>query len=84
MISADVKAIKNHKKQNIWWPVSYLQIFIKKYLQHLKYNARACIFRLILIDVASILILSVNSRGVGEGGGLLNRQNLFTLKNVIC
>ena len=73
MISADVKAIKNNKKQNIWWPVSYLQIFIKKYLQNLKFNERACIFHLILIGIVSILILSVKSRGVGEGGCLTDK-----------
>ena len=44
MVSADVKANKNNKKQKDFVAVSYLQIFIKNYLQNLKYNARACIF----------------------------------------
>ena len=46
------------------------------YLQNLKYNVKgACIFHLILVDILSILILSVKNRGVGVGGGLLNGQN---------
>ena len=36
MISADVKANKNNKKQKIWG--LYLTIFYKKYLQNLKWT----------------------------------------------
>ena len=48
----------------------------RKYLQNLKYNARACIFHLILVGIVSILILTVKNRGVG---GLLNGQNLLSV-----
>ena len=85
MISADVKANKNNKKDLV--TVSYLEIFIKKYLQNLKYNARACIFHFILISIVSIVILSVKNRGWGKGGrggGLLNEQNLLSVTKVIC
>ena len=60
--------------------VSYLQIFIKKYLQNLKYNARACIFHLNLIGIVSILILPV--KNMGGGRGLLNGQNLLSVLTV--
>ena len=64
--------------------VSYLQIFIKKYLQNLKYNARACIFHLNLIGIVSILILSFKNMGGGGVGrrGLLNGQNLLSVSTV--
>ena len=32
MISADVKANKNNKRQKIWWLCSYLTNFCKKYI----------------------------------------------------
>ena len=45
----------------------YLTNFFKKYLQNLKYNVkRACVFRLILVGILSILmILSVKNMGWG-------------------
>ena len=36
MISADVKANQNNKKQKIWW--LYLTNFFKMYLQNLNYK----------------------------------------------
>ena len=44
MKSADVKADKKQQERKDLVAVSYLQIFIKNYLQNLKYNARACTF----------------------------------------
>ena len=51
--------------------VYILQIFIRStYIQNLKYNVKTvCIFHLILVDILSILLLSVKNRGVVWGGG---------------
>ena len=42
-----------------------------------------CLFNLILLGVPFSLVLSVKNRGIG-GGGLLNRQNLLSMKKVNC
>ena len=65
--------------------VYILQIFIRStYIQNLKYNVKTvCIFHLILVDILSILLLSVKNRGV-VGGGLLNGQNPLSVTKVIC
>ena len=73
MISADVKleAKKKKKQGKIWW--LYLKKFYKKHLQNLKYSVkRTCIFHLILVDILSILILSIKNRG-RVGGCLMNK-----------
>ena len=67
--------------------VYILQIFIRStYIQNLKYNVKTvCIFHLILVDILSILLLSVKNRGVVVGGGgLLNGQNPLSVTKVIC
>ena len=46
----------------------YLTNFYKKCLLKLKYNAKSvCVFHLFLIDIPSILILSVKNTGWGGG-----------------
>ena len=61
----------------------YLSSFYKKDLQNLKYKVkRAHIFHLTLAGIISILILSVNNRGMGMGGWL-NGQNLLSVIEVI-
>ena len=69
----------------------YLTNFYKKCLLKLKYNAKSvCVFHLFLIDIPSILILSVKNTGWGGGGGgggvgeLLIGQNLLIVRKVIC
>ena len=58
MISADVKANKNNKKYKIWW--LYLTNFYKMCHQNMKYNIKGvCIFHLILVNILSMLILSI-------------------------
>ena len=58
-------------------------IFLQKFFQNLKSNVkRACIFLLILVDILSILILSVKNREWGEG--FLNKQNPLSVTKVIC
>ena len=42
MISVDVKADKNNKKQKMWW--LYFTIFYKKYFQNLKWNVKRHVF----------------------------------------
>ena len=63
MILADVNANKNKKNQKRSGGC-ILQIFIKKYLQNLKYNVKKiCTFHLVLVGILSILILYVKNRG---------------------
>ena len=68
MISADVKANKNNKRQRSGGYVAISQTFVRSiYLQNLKYSIkkRACIFNFILVSILSIiLILSVKEQGV--------------------
>ena len=72
MIPADVKA--NKPKRNKRSGGCNLKMFY--YLQNLKNNVRkVCIFHLILLDILSILILSVRNKGRGEG---------FCLTDKIC
>ena len=71
MISADVKS--NIKQQEIK--------LYKKYLQNFIYSVkRVCIFHLILIDIASILLLSVKNRGAE---GLLNGQSPLSVTSYL-
>ena len=95
MISADVKANKNNKRQRSGGYVAISQTFVRSiYLQNLKYSIkkRACIFNFILVSILSIiLILSVKEQGVvcvhvcvDWRGRLLNRQNLLSITKVIC
>ena len=65
MISADVNANNNTKKRS--GSCILPTIFHKKYLQNLEYNAKACIFHLILIGILSILIFFVKNRVEVEG-----------------
>ena len=90
MISADVKS--NIKQQQI----KDLVAASYKLLDEITFKTsntitKLCIFQLILVDIPSILILSVKNRrwvwggrGGWGGGGLLNRQNLLRAKKVIC
>ena len=63
----------------MWW--LYLKNVYNKYLQNLKYK-RAYIFCLNLVDIPSILILSVKNRRCE--GVLLNGQNPLDVATVIC
>ena len=80
MISADVKS--NTKQQEIKDLVVASYKFLLKvyiYLQNFKYSMKKVfIFQLILVGIPSILILPVKNRGMGEGGGVINGQNLLT------
>ena len=71
MISADVKS--NIKQQEIK--------LYKKYLQNFIYSVkRVCIFHLILVGIASILLLSVKNRGAE---GLLNGQSPLSVASYL-
>ena len=70
MIAVMQKLIKTTKIKISGGSILF-QVFIRCiYVQNLKYNIkRACIFHLILAGILSILILSVENEGGGEGGG---------------
>ena len=80
MMSAGVK--KCNIKQEIKDLVAVSYNFFKKYIHSKveKYSVKkSCIFHLILVDIPSILILSVKSKGMG-----LAWQNLLSMTQVIC
>ena len=80
MIPADVKA--NKPKRNKRSGGCNLKMFY--YLQKLKNNVRkVCIFHLILLDILSILILSVRNKG--RGGRVFAKQTKSVKRaKVIC
>ena len=86
MISADVKSTIKQQEIKDLVAALHLTNFYKKYssyLQNFKYNVKkVCIFQLILVGIPSIFISSVKNRGVR--GGLLNKQNLLSVTEVIC